>query len=219
MTYVDVSLDVVLVVVIQGEQSVCLIILSQELIKVDVLLSGGIANKETLHVGMRSCVRILGRVLVNLQGQLRNIMARIRLSREIELIPSILRVSIEEVDEHVIVVSRRLVIVEGFLDVRIRETNASRAFDVKHVSHFVPGVGIDDEITVGVGIEGTVLGQETTEGRATRATIKPQNDRIRGRVSGTFDEPTETQESKNHVLPSVSVAQMGNIPVEVVTIG
>lgn len=154
------------------------LVLRQNIIKVDVHLSGGVANEEALHVGLRRGVGILGGGLEDRQGQLGEIVACVRLTGEIQVVRGELREALEEAHENIVVVRSSLVVVKRRGRVGVGESNTSRRLNVEHVGNAVPGEGVADEVAVAVGAEGAVFGEETSKGRASGTAVEPENKRI-----------------------------------------
>jgi len=178
-----------LVGVIEGDDAVSLVVLGERIAKVEVRARGRVANHESLEVTLRKTIGVhLARIQNHLR-QLRQVVTGIGLTSQHELVRGVLGELLEPALQNVVVIVRRDRIVERGVTRHVGETNLSGTFNIQHVRNCVPSVGVVHEVAGTVRVEGTILAQQASQGRASRASIEPRNERVSSRVVLRLKEP------------------------------
>jgi len=180
-----------------------------------------ITDGETLEVGLEDVivVGVLLVVLVDVVGEVRHVDASIGLTRDEEIVLLVLRELFEPLEHNGKIVCAALVVIEGaVLDrVAVGVANTSRLLDVEQVGLAVPRVLVGVELgAAALEAEGTVLLHEAEHGRATGATVEPDQDGGVSRVVLGFEE--EIMDLLGGV-GDIDIAREGTILVESTHLG
>lgn len=158
---IEVAERIALVKVIKTENAMSLVVSGERIAEVVIHARRRVADQETLEIALRETRRILLLGVEDDLGQCGQIVARIRLTCQDELVLGELRELGEPAlqDTVVIMGSHRIVVRGGTR--HVGEAYLGGAFDVDHVCESIPRVGIVDQVSVSIRIGKAIFTKKT----------------------------------------------------------
>lgn len=122
-----------------------------------------VSNRETLEVQLGVATSSVG--INDLLGQGGHVVTAVRLRGDIQAVGAVLRETLEERLDQIVVIQSSLGITSGEISliIGVAETNTGRGLDENHVGHGVPCVRIDLQVQILVRLERALLGHEACQ--------------------------------------------------------